>query len=1396
MPVYQYEGVHYDLPDGLSNEQAIAKIETHLGKSQTPTTEIGNGEGFLDKAVGAGQAAATAITGSVGALTGWIPAAMQKMNDPKNVDFEKQYAANMGAMTYEPSRERGQDYANIVGDIANDYLIPGAMAMQGLPQLAPASAMLGAIGENMGRFKKAPIKPTSAIEAAKAALNEPEIPTSARPPSTAPIGDAIAQMRQQLGGAEPEPFAEGVRTPTRDVAQSLLDRESNASSALDEQRQRTQGVNEADADIAAKERQDAAQKATEQRNGNIDAEMQQRLAEEARVSQEAQWREQASKGTQSDTLLAEQEARKQAIEDAARAADQPPIEQPKGKTTLESGIELSIGPDGRLSFKPVEPVPIEPLKPTTMETAVDKVSNGQQFAMSAEERVVWEKTRKAVESLGDRLRRLTNKEIISKIQDRAWVQDAVNKIKQQRAMFDDIAKRSRDHMAVNQAIKKRQLLDDHLQALEDSLGARVDNSPKTQGPKTKAAKAAEGIGKKSQKGGLLIDWGSKNKTSGIGGPVGDMLKDIGNALIKTPEEAIKFARTAADVSQNTLQKGINLFTKGGTYLKAKVNNPVVHFAVDRFLDADGKAKAEISQILHAEYLPALRDLTDQQRIDAFELLNTADLNQKKLTPEFMTKHGVDKTTQDFIMTHQKAMESAISKINAARATIGKKPINAREAYSAISISGDYRKVVYKTINGEKQVVGVISSNSRNSKFGSNLTKIQEEIAKKDPTLEFGPLQDMTKRKSTSDGSPNAAFHDALETIGENNPHVQDFLNTLKEVAKDDAKNYLGMQTHTMQKKGVWGMEGRKQWLSPKENMEAFFHNQSQYLEGVTRWSHLAEAARDVNEVIRNKDVIDKHQNAIKLTEDYMHNALGLNPSEVGKGIEKVFNSIFSSDIADRAGLSPSRMREGIRLGKMGINTSLLSLNPSFLGIQLIQGGASMPAMTALLHSRGLAPTRSALVGGLDAMAKAGMTYAKSKIDNGSGLSAVEKGALKFAKDNHIYATDMVEHANQIDKGFAYKATKVSQSPAAVAEIATRAQVYMAFVHMMNESGLKPEQGLYEQAHRMTDMAMNNYGALEKPPIYNALGPLGSMAYNLKSFGHNEISRWSMFAREAKNNGVYAPLLTQMATTIVVAGVMGLPFYSQWEQLYDLITAKLGEPKNLTLDVLDASKKLGEHIPQVGEYFLSHGAPSLLGMDISKRVGLGDVLPNKASDVAFAGGSKAGDLVGNVAGVISKPDEAHAKALALSVAPPILQNFLKDSWYTKGDLSYSMNPDKPTVATAQLNPTDKILKKIGITGVNESVQKEKYYQNNKLEQTYKEIKDKGLTRMSQDIFSGKPISDTAINLYMKGQGDPSQIQDNLLRMAKAQGMSQNQIKILMDGSSKSITKMHDLERRTQ
>lgn len=45
MPVYQYEGQHFDLPEGLSNEQALAKIEAHLGKTSAaaPSQEVQRG---------------------------------------------------------------------------------------------------------------------------------------------------------------------------------------------------------------------------------------------------------------------------------------------------------------------------------------------------------------------------------------------------------------------------------------------------------------------------------------------------------------------------------------------------------------------------------------------------------------------------------------------------------------------------------------------------------------------------------------------------------------------------------------------------------------------------------------------------------------------------------------------------------------------------------------------------------------------------------------------------------------------------------------------------------------------------------------------------------------------------------------------------------------------------------------------------------------------------------------------------------------------------------------------------------------------------------------------------------------------------------------------------------
>jgi len=1580
-------GFKYDIAkaDGHTDEDINQELRKRLKATPAaPTPDIGDGEGWLDKATGLGQAAATAVTGAVGGAVGWIPAGLQKLNDPKNVDFEKQYAANMEAMTYEPSREKGKEYAGVVGDVASNVLIPAATGVQGLPYANTLSPILGAVGKNMMRFGKAdkvrpasnlaaelnkpveaPVAPVEPIvdtrsgmdmskQAYEAALREKELARQSafnRPDELGNLTkeDPMSRMTRDLG-AEPGK----VETPQGPM-ESFYDRltkdegsgKTQAAQDLLDERAKDHNVRsaylakiEADqkaADLAAAKNMDSspseAHKAHVERIAQEDAHRAQIEETHAHMLEEQAKLEQAQKAVEArqkavdDAMsgVKSQFEGKRALDEAGqprnanlefeaevrrlmdeaptksrevvarelkaklaqeridlierRAANEEKIQQMRDQHLESEARTKKAQEDAQKAIEAREKAATEEVSTAAAKAAAerkhaealakDQAKREAALAKGAKEREIQSITH----PLGSKERAAAVKAInekysgkmgrATKKSQRGGVYFGENRSKVEVRKEDGEYKAYRNGNPVGRLVSNItpeqakqigesasvdivKVADEHkgsgvgsalYKAWHDDFGGKIEPSGKTSKEawslwknkypekveafvQQEAARIRSGsptnqilgnitdptIAQRvmdaaqnykvggNQGGKLLMSWGNKQKTNAFSKIPGvkDALRDIGNAMIESPKEAIELAMKFGDVSQNALQKGITLLTKGGTYLKSKVDNPVVHFTVDRFLQADSRAKAEISEKLHGEYLSSLRDLSKAEYQDAFTLLNAADLNQKAITTEMMQQYGLSTKLQDFITTHQQIMGDVMGKINAAREAVGKKPISARAGYSAMNLAGDYRKVAYKTINGEKVVVGAIAADRKAGRLGWTLEKIEKEMLAKDPTLEFGPLKDTTMRTGSTKGTPHEAFQEALDTIGENNPNVQAFLDTLKEVAKDDPSNYMGMQVHTMQKKGVWGMEGRKPWIEENKNATQFFENQTKYIEGAYNWSHLAEAAKEVNEVLRNDGVVTKQGNAIKMSEAYMQNALGLNPSRFGRAVEEVFNAL-----GEATGVGPSNIRGAMRMAKAGVNTAMLSLNPSFLAIQLIQGPAAMPAMTALLRGRGLAPKATIFSGGLDYMTSAGATLLKARFDPAK-LSTVEKGAISYAKENHVYATDMVEHSNTTTKGGMYYTNYFTQRPAALVETATRAQVFMSYVKMMDDSGLKVKEGLYEQAHRLTDQTMNNYGALEKPAIYDALGPVGSMAYNLKSFGYNEISRWSMLAREIPATGNAIPLLTQMATTITIAGVMGLPFYSQWESIYDTITSKLGNPRSLTLDVMDASTKVSAALGADDEkfrYVMSHGAPTMLGADISKRVGLGDVLANKASDVAFAGGSKLGSLATTAYGAAVKQDEPHLKAAGLAWAPPMLQGLLKDAWYTNGDLALSQDPDKATRATAVLNSTDKFFKKVGITGINESSQKEREYQLGKIDKTFQDKRDTAVAGMTFALAHGNPIN-VYVSKYLDNEGDPDTMIATINGAIESINMDPNTRALLRDSASKSITRIMSLQRRME
>jgi len=122
-----------------------------------------------------------------------------------------------------------------------------------------------------------------------------------------------------------------------------------------------------------------------------------------------------------------------------------------------------------------------------LNTASQKVAAGQNFALSAAEKVAWEKTKVDLAAAAPELKGLSDKAIANKMMDREWADGAITKARQQAQAFDEIAARATTDQARRMAEMKREQMLDVLNTLEDQLRAPRPTSLGGQGPKTRAA---------------------------------------------------------------------------------------------------------------------------------------------------------------------------------------------------------------------------------------------------------------------------------------------------------------------------------------------------------------------------------------------------------------------------------------------------------------------------------------------------------------------------------------------------------------------------------------------------------------------------------------------------------------------------------------------------------------------------------------------------------------------------------------------------------------------------------------------------------------------------------------------------------------------------------------------
>ena len=1318
MPVYQYDGQHYDLPDGLTNEQAISKIKSHLGQSDK---EDG---GFVDKLKGLGEATLSVSTGAAGALAAPVPTAMQAIDAAtngkfKDFDFEKQLGSNMERMTYSPRTKEGQDYAETAGEFINRNLVPLA-PMLAMPHIGIKDAAR-AVEANRGKA----IVDRPSVSAIEEKLNQipnekNDVPGQYSPPSSEnPVIHVDSNGVASRGLPD-----EGMRAG-RESAEAYFERQ------LDEQHKATKD----------KEFLGAKQ---EEMFGNPDLfELKQ---------------EEMAKPDEGPLPEMKQGDLFEPYTNSHREFDQlgnerKPLSFDEYKATVEN-----LSREDTTRFQAPEDLKqgYEEYKATLDE------KQGGLFDAPSQENAFKEAAYQDT--------------VPAKVEEHPFVKKASERIAKQEALIEKLQAKVEEGKAVPSLLFRAEKDLEGLKTTAETARTNVETAlRKRETPSSFSART------RKQGGGLLMDWGSKKneeflkRVPGLKEGLKDLLPDE-----RTPEQFIKEEAKTPDLNQNLVQKGFNYLTKGGVYQTLKTHNPLIKKVVDRFLEADNRAKAETGALVHDKYAPAARALSKTEKADVWSVMRLAEDAGKPITPEMMKEAGFNEKQANYVKIHQDVMEPMYAKLSEAMKAAGLEPVSRRVAYAASKARGDFRHFVY---DKDGSVIGVVGANTKGIHFtkgplagkGFGLAHDMARIKEKFPEATIGEQRYYGGTQSRN--GTEAGFNQMLEFLSKNDPRLKEFVDMVNEMGREDAFNFMNAKSHTMAKKGIWGMEGRSLLKNAEQNAIDGMEAQVRYAETMIKWGELSKAVEDTKPLM-DKDNGLNMPNAKSYLKNYTDNALGKNPTSVGR----LFESL-TGEFGKATGIGstiPAKLATG---AKTIVNGLLLGwANVPFLITNMVQPFKAMPEMKAFLESKGVKTTFDAGTG-YSYMARAAIDMMKER--TGGKLDAITEGALKYAKDNHVYSSDLFEAGNSVKKDAEYYWNKGTQFGASQIEQTTRKNFFLATTKMLADNGLTQKDGLYQAARRATDMAMNNYSHQEAPLAYTTMGSAGRMAYNLASYKHNELSRLSLFARELIKDKNAKPLAVALASQVAFAGLMGTVGYHEADAIVRMVSEAFGKPTSLTKMLLDSD---------VSKYF-TYGMGAGVGLDMTSRLGM-TVAPDSLANLAFPGSTKIGQAAVAVKDAAAHPNEFNIKNAVREMSPSSVTGMMDRTWFSGKDgkgQELAINRSK-VEANAVRNETDKLYKTLGATGINESSQKALAYENKRIDKAYQDLRGKVIDNMAKTYFTSGKFDKADIEKYMKLQGDPTTLTADLEKVASAQKVPAQQIALLRNAASNSITALHRVMRQ--
>jgi len=1299
--------------------------------------EEDNSPGVWDYVKGAGDAGLTLLTGlgsgalaTLGAPVATASSMLQGDSSEKALARGNEYAKQiMEGNTWQPRTEIGENISDKVGDFLNRNVIP----MAGLHMQIPARETLDAVKANKNRANF---------------INE----FDSTPPPEAPVVDM-----PPAPGTDSWYAAKALERQKQLQAETIYQNSNGEGMNPQEFHLRNQALAEGEAALNKQRLMETPEGQTREMFPELDES----------PNPQPQW---YRRDITEETPLADTATRDFINEPFT---DKPIGSEMGTRTPRSEGVPLELDSHGTMREAVERPTETTLPKPSSLESAVDKLSNGRSFDMTAEEKIAWNKAQNLVREFEPEFSKLSDREIAAKAMDREWVESAVQKARQLDEMFADIEKRATNARDIADATKKREQLQDNLQQLEEQLrDAAYKPESSAQGPKTRAAQQQMKL-PQSQRGG--IDIGAIGDALGkIFTGVEDALKGLGERFAPnagkaiglpekgfilqppTAEQIISRANNQPDSSSNALSR---LTAAGGALESLTQKNAIVKGVYDTF----NYATTIADRLINKTVIPVQKMFANMKSKDLMTMGDTmlAEMfARKRFTPEELQRRGFTNDMLDKYARFREMREHSRDIINQQRQADGMSPIHDLEFGLASVWRGDFSKGVYKD---GKPVWWLRGTTPK------DLAKQEAALLKKFPGLTVDKDTTIMKSNAYAKTDLASAYTLMKDLMGRDHPLVKQIEDWYDAEQVTKSNKALAVDRHFKEKGNVRGFVGdRPDRAGTLKEMREMFDEQFKYVQNSYRWSAMQEARRNLAPVFKNEELRAAQPNTFAWADDYAAQHFGFGEADWIKGVNDAIKTL---------GLNPKTF------GKIGgLNKSLfimqkLAVNSMYALAQAVQPIFAVPHIVGNILENGPRSAAQALIngnlGGLHTLADhMGIKVPKDM------LSPYHQEALKFIEDNHVLGHGEVEGMSTSNGplGAPVRALKTTVS---LPEVVVRSQTFNMFASMLkNDTRFATNLEKFNEAARLTQASMGDYRAGERPMMFSKLGGHRNWVDAISTFPMNYFNQVRYMAHEMKRNPAkgMAMLASMMAVQWYIGGLQGVPGFESANELWKLIR------DNSVMSIRTLSPNTWAKVKDTdlkSAVLHTLGEKGLYG-DLSVRTGL--ALSNRSGAPSLEGTlqNPFGPIISDfkqgmaVAKAALDSDNTTKKRQALlEVAPSGLRGALEnnmegDAFVKQGDTYLSQKTNDMTQHTGRYRRTqgEQDLRLIGARSQREQMVSDRLYEYNTADNLSQETA-RDLPRQVYDKILNGQTKDAVelMQTYAKLNGNPMDMKSILTRAEK-------------------------------